>query len=86
MITRGKSLAIFGTKDGKRQVVWSQAPDYEGWNGRLENDCFAVRKRYQKAPSLSPMARLPPTVIHPESDSAKYVVSGFNRGRSLNVT
>ena len=36
MITRGKNLAIFGMKNGKRQVVWSQSPDYERWTGRLE--------------------------------------------------
>jgi len=36
VVTRGKKVAITGIKDGKRQVVWYEDPDYEDWTGRFE--------------------------------------------------
>lgn len=36
IITRGKKLAITGMKNGKRQVAWSEDPDYEDWTGKFE--------------------------------------------------
>jgi hypothetical protein len=36
VITRGKKLAITGIKKGKRQVAWSEDPNYEDWTGRFE--------------------------------------------------
>jgi len=37
VVTRGKQLAITGMKDGRRQVVWSEKPNYEDWTGRFDN-------------------------------------------------
>ncbi len=36
VVTRGKMLAVVGTKNGRRQVVWHAEPDYEDWTGRFE--------------------------------------------------
>lgn len=36
VVTRGKMLAIIGTKNGRRQAAWHVEPDYEDWTGRFE--------------------------------------------------
>lgn len=36
VVTRGRMLAVIGTKSGKRQVAWHDEPDYEDWTGRFE--------------------------------------------------
>jgi hypothetical protein len=37
VVTKGRKLAIIGTRNGKRQVAWYEDPDYEDWTGRFED-------------------------------------------------
>jgi hypothetical protein len=37
VVTRGKKLAIIGTKKGKQKVAWYEEPNYEDWTGRFED-------------------------------------------------
>ena len=37
VVTRGRRLAITGMKDGRRQVIWFESPNYEDWTGRLDD-------------------------------------------------
>lgn len=36
VITRGKHFAVYGTRNGKPALVWSQGLDWKFWNGRFE--------------------------------------------------
>ncbi len=37
VITRNKHFAIYGTKNGKPALIWSQKPDWKFWGGRFKN-------------------------------------------------
>ncbi|VGO23519.1 hypothetical protein [Pontiella sulfatireligans] len=37
VITRDKNFAIYGTRNGKPALIWSEKPDWKFWEGRFKN-------------------------------------------------